>query len=77
MGGSIMAAVLRHPDCPIELLQSALASERAHLQRIATKRLHRYDRNGYNALHRTALGGGGLPEAHACCRPERSMSWER
>lgn len=45
MGGSIMAAVLRHPDCPPALLQSALASEHAHLQRIAARRLDSNARN--------------------------------
>src|SRR5678815_3765151 len=39
MGGSIMAQVLRHRDCPIDLLQSALTSDQAHLRRIAAQRL--------------------------------------
>lgn len=39
MGGSIMADVLRHRDCPLDLLHSALTSDRAHLQRIAAQRL--------------------------------------
>ncbi|MDR3403412.1 MAG: hypothetical protein P4L99_13015 [Chthoniobacter sp.] len=40
LGGSIMAAVLRHPDCPPALLQCGLASKHAHLRLIATQRLH-------------------------------------
>ena len=45
MGGSITADVLRHRDCPLDLLHSALASNHAHLQRIAAHRLNRNDRN--------------------------------
>lgn len=39
MGGSMMAEVLRHRDCPLDLLNFALTSERPHLQRIAEQRL--------------------------------------
>jgi hypothetical protein len=39
MGGSMMAEILRHPDCPTEILEAALGSERKHLQRIAGKRM--------------------------------------
>jgi hypothetical protein len=46
MGGSIMAEVLRDQDCPLDLLHSALASNHAHLMRIAAQRLNRNDRNG-------------------------------
>lgn len=45
MGGSIMAAILRHTDCPAELLHSALESQHSHLHRIAAQRLNRNDRN--------------------------------
>jgi hypothetical protein len=41
MGGSIMADVLRHQDCPLDLLDSALTSDRAHLKRIVAQRLNR------------------------------------
>lgn len=40
MGASIMAAVLRHPDCPNDILQSGLSSEHTHLRRIAAQRLN-------------------------------------
>lgn len=39
MGGAMMAAILRREDCPVELLHTALASNRPYLQRIAAKRL--------------------------------------
>jgi hypothetical protein len=39
MGGSMMAVVLRHPECPLDLLKAALESDRMHLRRIAAKRL--------------------------------------
>ena len=45
MGGSIMAEVLRHRDCPHDLLHSALDSDRAHLHRIADQRLKNDDLN--------------------------------
>ena len=44
-GSSMMAAVLRHPDCPAAVLQSGLASDQPHLQRIATQRLNPNDRS--------------------------------
>ncbi len=40
MGGTIMAEILRHPDCPLALLHTALLSERPHLRRLAAQRLH-------------------------------------
>jgi len=39
MGGSMMAAILRHRDCPVDLLQLALDSGASHLRRIAAQRL--------------------------------------
>jgi hypothetical protein len=39
MGGSMMAAVLRHRDCPTDLLHAALTSPRPRLRRIAMQRL--------------------------------------
>lgn len=39
MGGSIMTAVLRHPNCPAELLQHGLGSERPYVRRLAAKRI--------------------------------------
>jgi len=45
MGGSIMATVLRHPDCPSDLLHSALAAERTYLQLIAAQRLNPNERS--------------------------------
>ena len=39
MGGTMMANVLRLPECPRELLTIALASDRKHIVRIAKQRM--------------------------------------
>lgn len=39
MGGSMMATVLKHPDCPFELLKKAADSDREFLKKIATEQL--------------------------------------
>ena len=38
MGGAMMADIVRHPDCPANVLDAALASGRQHLLRIAQRR---------------------------------------
>ena len=44
-GGSMMAAVLRHPNCPSDLLRLGLTSGRPHLQRLAAQRLNSNENN--------------------------------
>lgn len=39
MGGSIMAQVLRHPECPDSLMRVTMSSDRSHLKKIAEIRL--------------------------------------
>ena len=39
MGGAIMASVLWHKACPAAILEEALVSEHAHLQKIAKTKL--------------------------------------
>lgn len=40
MGGSMMRSVIQMPNCPVELLQRAFASDHPHLVRIARRRLN-------------------------------------
>jgi hypothetical protein len=38
MGGAIMADIIRLPECPAEVMDAALASDRPHLARIVERR---------------------------------------